>query len=101
MFLNFDLKKIDTSGLLYKDDGKSKKVSISKITNSYDEAFLEERDIIIICSQTNYHEEIVKKIKPYIVNTDVVYIQPGYASTAYFIKNNIILRFRLPKNRLS
>lgn len=75
--------------LLFKDDGNSKKVEIFKITNSYDEAFLEERDIIIICSQTNYHEEIIKKIKPYIVNSDVVFIQPGYASTAYFINNNI------------
>lgn len=75
--------------LLFKDNGNLNKVTISKITDSYDEAFLEDRDIIIICSQTNYHEEIIKKIKPYIIDSDVIFIQPGYASTAYFIKNNI------------
>ena len=36
MFLNFDLKKIDTSGLLYKDDGQiiSSKIENGNIINS-------------------------------------------------------------------
>src|SRR5690606_30498783 len=60
-----------------------------KITNSYDDAFKNNHDVIIICSQTNYHEDIILNIKKFIRGSDIVLLEPGYASTAFFLKHGI------------
>lgn len=62
---------------------------IQKITNSYDDAFKNNHDVIIICSQTNYHEDIILNIKKFIRGSDIVLLEPGYASTAFFLKHGI------------
>lgn len=74
----------------FKDKGIEENVEIYKITDSYEQAFLEKKDLIILCSQTNYHEEIILKIKSFINSDDIIFIQPGYASTSYFLKHNIM-----------
>lgn len=43
-------------------------------------------DIIIIYVQTCYHEDLIKRIAPYIVDDQIIIINPGYFSTAYVLK---------------
>lgn len=90
---DFDLKTkviIDNNNVVnFKDGGIAKKVKIYRITDSYSQAFSEKNDLIILCSQTNYHEEIILKIKNYITSSDIIFIQPGYASSSYFLKHDI------------
>ena len=51
-----------------------------------DLAVLSEMDVILIYIQTNYHEELIKKIAPYIQDGQILLINPGYFSTAYVLK---------------
>ncbi len=44
-------------------------------------------DIIIIYVQTNYHEDVIKKISNYLVDGQILIINPGYLSTAYVLKH--------------
>lgn len=44
-------------------------------------------EVIIIYVQTNYHEQIIKRIIPFMNEEQIVLLEPGYLSTAYFIKH--------------
>lgn len=57
---------------------------ISNVTR--DLSVLSDMDVIIIYIQTNYHEELIKRMAPYIVDGQIVLINPGYFSTAYVLK---------------
>ena len=43
-------------------------------------------EIIIIYVQTNYHEQVIKRIIPFMTEEQIVLLEPGYLSTAYFLK---------------
>lgn len=50
--------------------------------------------VVIIYIQTNFHEDLIKRIAPYIEDNQIVLINPGYLSTAYMLKHctkNIII----------
>ena len=55
------------------------------VTNSFEVA-ISGADVIIIYVQTNYHEEIVKKMAPFLKDRQVVIFEPGYLSTCYLLK---------------
>lgn len=61
---------------------------VAKIATTTDvSSAIPERDLIIIYIQTNYHEELIKRISPYLEDGQTVLIEPGYLSTCYFIQN--------------
>ena len=62
-------------------------VKIHKITASFEEAFSENQpELIIIFIQTNYHEYLIRKLSNYLIDNQVILIEPGYLSTAYFMR---------------
>lgn len=92
---HFDTLIKKNGEILFKDLDNEKKTRIHKITNSVSEAFSEDPKVIVLFIKTNYHEDIIKRISPYLKDDQVVLIEPGYLSTAYFLmhcKNrNLIL----------
>lgn len=42
--------------------------------------------IVIVYIQTNYHEELMKRMAEHLVDGQIVLINPGYLSTAYLLK---------------
>ncbi len=48
---------------------------------------ISESEIVIIYIQTNYHENLIKRIKPYLRDGQILLINPGYLSTAYVLKH--------------
>ncbi len=72
--------------VIFNDLDGSCKTKISKVTTSIEEAFSNDPKLIILYIQTNYHEDIIRKISPYLRENQVVLIEPGYLSTAYFNK---------------
>lgn len=84
---HFDtLLKKDGEILLQDLDGE-KKTKIHKVTTSVQEAFSEEPKVIVLFIKTNYHEDIINKISPYLKDDQLILIEPGYLSTAYFLKH--------------
>lgn len=57
---------------------------IYKVTDNFENAF-EEAELVIIFIQTNFHEQLITKMVPYLKNGQIVLIEPGYLSTSYFV----------------
>lgn len=60
------------------------KIAIDEVTN--DVKNIKGKDIIIIYIQTNYHEQLIRRIASYIEDGQIVIINPGYLSTVFFLK---------------
>ncbi|NLK28245.1 MAG: NAD/NADP octopine/nopaline dehydrogenase [Clostridiales bacterium] len=82
---NFDyLLKNDGKVTLF-ENGKTVTGKIKNVTR--DLSPLSESEIVIIYIQTNYHEDLIKRIKPYLRDGQILLINPGYLSTAYVLKH--------------
>ena len=62
------------------------KAKLNMVTRDFSEAFKEKQDLVVIFIQTKYHEEVIKKLLPYLDDGQIIYILPGYLSTAYVKK---------------
>lgn len=56
------------------------------VTTNFEEA-ITSANLIILYIQTNYHENVIKKICKYISDGQIILIEPGYLSTSYFLKH--------------
>lgn len=65
--------------------GETKTSRISKITRDYN--CVKDAKVLIISTQTKYHEDLIKKLIPYLSEEQIIILNPGYLSTAYFIKH--------------
>lgn len=78
---------------LQKNEGKMTldefgKIKIAKISKcSRDLADIRDAEIIIILIQTNFHEQLIKRLGAYLQDGQILMINPGYLSTAYVLKH--------------
>ncbi|MGG0249777.1 NAD/NADP octopine/nopaline dehydrogenase family protein [Peribacillus frigoritolerans] len=68
------------------ENGAEQNVIVDMITTDYEMA-LKDAELIILYVQTNYQEDVIKKMNPYLENGQIILIEPGYLATAYFIKH--------------
>lgn len=68
-----------------KDKDCSYKVNVENVTDNMKEA-IAGAELIIIYVQTNYHFDLIKRMKPYFEDGQTVLIEPGYLSTCYFME---------------
>lgn len=80
---NYLLENGGTVNLI--EDGKTVTARIKRVTR--DISLISESEIVIIYIQTNYHEDLIKRIKPHLRNGQILLINPGYFSTAYVLKH--------------
>lgn len=64
---------------------KVEKTGIIK-TVTRDISVISQMDVVIIYIQTNYHEQLIERMAEYIVDGQVILINPGYFSTAFVLK---------------
>lgn len=67
------------------ETGGEKKTSINLVTKDI-ELGIKDADIIIIAIQTIYHEELIKKVIPFLKD-QIIMLLPGYLSTYLFRKH--------------
>lgn len=65
--------------------GEIKSAKIHKL--SRDVADIQEAEVVILLIQTNFHEQLIERISPYLQNNQILLINPGYLSTAYVLKH--------------
>ena len=65
--------------------GEIKSANIHKL--SRDVADIRGAEVVIIYIQTNYHEQLIERIAPYLQDGQIILINPGYLSTAYMLKH--------------
>ncbi|HHU91357.1 MAG TPA: NAD/NADP octopine/nopaline dehydrogenase [Clostridiaceae bacterium] len=66
------------------EKGKAQLTNIANVTR--DLSHISESEVIIIYIQTNYHEQLIKRIKSYLRDGQILLLNPGYLSTAYVLK---------------
>lgn len=44
-------------------------------------------EIVVIYIQTNFHEQLIQRLAPYLQDDQILLINPGYLSTAYVLKH--------------
>lgn len=67
------------------ENGKTVTAGIKRVTREL--SHLSESEVVIIYIQTNYHEALIKRIRPYLRDGQILLLNPGYLSTAYVIKH--------------
>ena len=79
-------EKIKKDGIKFKDLDKTSIAKIKGITQDYEDAFLFNPQVIVVTVQTNYQEDIVKKISKYLTEKHIIMFEPGYLATAFILK---------------
>ncbi len=77
------LQKHQGSIALY-ENNCVKETKIQEVTR--DLSKISHAEVVIIYIQTNYHEDLIKRIKEFLQPNQIVLINPGYLSTAYMLK---------------
>jgi opine dehydrogenase len=80
---NYLLKNKGTVNII--ENGKTVTARIKHVTR--DISRISKSQVVIIYIQTNYHEDLIKRIKPYLRDGQIILINPGYLSTAYVLKH--------------
>lgn len=89
---NFDFLLNNNGKMTLNEFGTVKTANIHKVTRDISE--IKEVKVVIIYIQTNFHEKLIERISQYIVDDQIILINPGYLSTAYVLKHcdkNIIV----------
>lgn len=82
---NFDYLVNNNGRARIIEGGEEKQAQIAHITR--DLSRIAENEVIIVYIQTTYHEDLIKRIIPYLREEQILLFNPGYFSTAYVLKH--------------
>lgn len=67
---------------------EKEKMTTAKIRHvTRDLSYLSRSELVIIYVQTNYHEDLIRRIRPFLRDGQILLLNPGYLSTAYVLKH--------------
>lgn len=69
------------------ENGESRVAKLHLVSTDYKES-LKDAELIILYVQTNYQEDVIKKMIPYLTN-QIILVEPGYLATLFFLKNSV------------
>jgi opine dehydrogenase len=82
---NFDFLMKHSGTVQIIENGKTVTAKIKHVTR--DLSYISKSKVVIIYIQTNFHEDLIKRIKPYLRDGQILLFNPGYLSTAYVLKH--------------
>ena len=82
---NFEFLQKNKGKMTLNEFGDIKSANIHKVSRNMSD--IEGAEIIIIYIQTNFHEQLIERIAPYLQDDQILLINPGYLSTAYILKH--------------
>lgn len=83
---NFDYISTHENRITMRDsDGKTISANIKALTHEIKE--ISNAELIMVMVQTTYHEELIKRMIPFLQKDQIVLFNPGYLSTAYMLKH--------------
>ena len=82
---NFDYLVSHNGEMTLNEFGEIKTANIHCITR--DVSKIDGSAVVIIYIQTNFHEQLIERITPYLNDGQILLINPGYLSTAYVLKH--------------
>ena len=82
---NFNFLLENQGKMTLNEFGEIKSANIHKVTRDVSE--IRGAEVVIIYIQTNFHEQLIERIAPYLEDGQILLINPGYLSTAYVLKH--------------
>ena len=82
---NFEYLRQHQGKMVLDEFGELKTGYFHEVTR--DLAKVRDADVVAIYIQTNFHEELIQRIAPYLRDGQLLLIQPGYLVTAYVLKH--------------
>ena len=82
---NFEFLHQNGCRMTLNEFGEIKTARIAHVTR--DLSALQGNEIVIIYIQSNFHEQLIQRIAPYLQDDQILLINPGYLSTAYVLKH--------------
>lgn len=90
---NFEYLQNNNGKMTLNEFGEMKTAYIHRVTRDISE--IQDAEIVVIYIQTNFHEQLIERVVPYLHDDQILLINPGYLSTAYVLKHcqdkNIII----------
>lgn len=78
---NFDYLARNGGEMVIDEFGREKVCRIGRVTRNVEE--VKGKDVVLLCTQTGFHQEVLRKAVPYLEAGQILLINPGYLSTAY------------------
>jgi len=78
---NFDYLAANGGEMVMNEFGRKRVCRISRVTRNVSE--VRGKDVVLLCTQTGFHQEVLKRVIPCLEPGTVLLINPGYLSTAY------------------
>ena len=82
---NFEFLHQNGCRMTLNEFGEIKTARIAHVTR--DLSALQGNEIVIIYIQSNFHEQLIQRIAPYLQDDQILLINPGHLSTAYVLKH--------------
>ena len=82
---NFQFLLENEGKMTLNEFGEIKSANIHRLSRDVSE--IRGAEIVIIYIQTNYHEQLIERIAPFLEDGQILLINPGYLSTAYVLKH--------------
>lgn len=81
---NFNYLQKNNGKMVLNEFGEISETNIHKVTRDLEE--ISNNEVVIIYIQTNFHEDLIKRISKYLKDDQIVLINPGYLSSAYILE---------------
>lgn len=82
---NFDYLEANDGKIFIWEQGETRSTQIAHISRELSD--LAKSELVIVYVQTGYHEQLIQRMRDYLKKDQIVIINPGYFSTAYFLKH--------------
>lgn len=82
---NFKYLQENNGRMVLNEFGNISETNIHNVTRDFEE--IRNNEVVIIYIQTNYHEELIKRISKYFEDNQIILINPGYLSSAFILEN--------------
>lgn len=82
---NFEYLVANGGVVEMKENGRITSSVINKVTRNI--SAISDAEVVMIFTQTVFHESVIKKISDYLTDGQILLLNPGYLSTAYFLKH--------------
>jgi len=82
---NFNYLLDNNGEMTLNEFGEIKTANIAKLTRDLSQ--VKGNEIVVIYIQTNFHEQLIKRLAPYLEDDQIILVNPGYLSTAYIMKH--------------
>ncbi|GBU10914.1 octopine dehydrogenase [Erysipelotrichaceae bacterium] len=83
---HFTTIRSNNNTITLEEKNQSSSVQLDVVTTDISEALTPLTEVVIIFIPTTFHQDIIRRIVPFLRKKQIIMLQPGYLGTAFFLK---------------